>query len=1123
MSSVIETKLVLSGQDAGATRTIEALSKALKEAGEGAKVSAQFDKLAKSLLDTEKAQKAVSVAMKAQAGLKDVNAGLRAASEAAKALGTEYDRARKAAEAFKGVKAAKGSDQARAATEAAMAVREAGKAYRQAEGEVRKATAAVSAQMSALQGANRAASALGAPINRLAEHQRTLANATRDTTVALLRQEAAEKRTAAAADRRSGRRQVMAGAAGAVGLKGVHEAQSFTRKSLHTYQEFDNERRFGRVVMGLTDQEQRPLVDQAIRMGATTRYNDVQVLEAQRELAARGLKKDQVMGLMEPAANLGQSMDLRLPDAVKQMEGAIFGFKKDISTLDAAKRSAAQTADVQVKAAKISGMTPEDISQAYKYGATPARMAGVSEATLLAFAGLSKKANMGGDESGVAFRALIAATNSPTRKGKEVMLANGMDFKNYQKNPDSLALDPFVRNIAAQYGVKLDKNARSGLGKIFKNKDLISDPAKFAPAVSGLLSDVLGGDDAKSKKSIAGAANRYRDASVKGIDQNAFIADLMKKIPGNLQLANSIFGSKQGSRIATALGDPETLKHMIDEIMNHSEGFSSKVSAARMEGFDGAVKRFEGAVTNLETKLGRSFDAGGDGGFLTKATDATGKFIQHLAELDDKFIQTGAAVAAVGTAFVGAKSIGLLASGFGLSPAAAALTASATALDAAAAKLAGGKLTDGPDKKGGKKGALAKAGGVAANIGGGLLLPYLAEAAQSYGALAVPDPEDGIGKGILKFLDPGLADRVYGKPGAGQAVPSMTKPPGAAPMTIGGAGLSSFGLGGPAEAVRAQERVAETTKQVGEESSTTTIILNGLKSIITTLGQSAEGATLQLQSLSGGVTGGGGGGGGLIRKASFSSSDLGGAAPMGRGGGVGGGGSRRGGAPGGGGVRGNEDPDVVAYIRESAVRNGIDPGTAVAVARTEGLGGSSKTRNTPGDYAGGRPTSFGPFQLHYGSGGRGMSQKGLGNAYTRETGNHASDATHWKEQIDFALRTARKSGWGQWYGARNNGIGNMQGIGRPVPKGAPGETEERARTMQKTLPPKAPSETDATLQRVAASLAEMNINSHHTVEVSATPGSKARTVGMRSSASGPIKADTGVSMPQAQARDGDWI
>lgn len=544
--------------------------------------------------------------------------------------------------------------------------------------------------------------------------------------------------------------------AGGVGLYTAHKVKEGTHATLETYREFDKERRFGKAVMGITDEEQKPLVDQAIHMGATTKYNDVQVLEAQRELAARGLKRDQVMGLMEPAANLGQSLDLNLPAAVKQMEGALFGFKKPIGTLEEAINSARQTADLQVKVAKVSGMTPEDITQAYKYAATPARMSGVSEEMMLAFAGISKKANMGGDESGVAFRALIASGISPTRKAKEAYLANGMDFKNYQKNPDSLALDPFVKNVAAQYGVKLDKNTRQGLGGIFGDKSLISDPAKFTPAVMKLLGDNLGGDDAKSKKSIAGAANRYRDASMKGVDLNALMADLMQKLPGNLQLANAIFGSKQGARIATALGDPEVVRHIVDELKNHSKGFAEAISKERMAGYDGAASRFEGAKKNLETALGRSLDDDGKGGFLTNLVSGAAKAVQALAELPRPALAAGSALA-----WLGGKASGAIGTA-ALVGAAFSLNASAGALTAAAARLG----------VGGALGAAGGLGGVAAGAG----LTSLAIGTLAVGSIAVAG---AITTALLiDGAESGKAIVHGGKPDAGQAMNPSDELPG---------------------------------------------------------------------------------------------------------------------------------------------------------------------------------------------------------------------------------------------------------------------------------------------------------------------------------------------------------
>jgi TP901 family phage tail tape measure protein len=562
---------------------------------------------------------------------------------------------------------------ARAMKAAATPTRELEAAYRRAQIAVSGASAAFNAQKSALIGAKRELEGYGVAVSRLAGEEHRLQAVSSATGVAAERQAA-----------RAARRQRYGAAASTVGsvagLYVAHEAARAGHASLETYREFDKERRFQKAVMGLSDEEQKPLVEQAIRGGASTKYNDIQWLEAQRELAARGLKKDQILGMTPTAANLGQALDLSLPDAVKQLEGAMFGFKKDMSTLAAVQASAIRTADLQTKAAKISGMTPEDIKEVYKFGATPARMSGVSEELLLAFGGISKKANMGGDESGVAFRALMAAANAPTAKAKTAMLANGLDYKNYQNSPDQIALKPFVADVAAKYGVKLDEGSQAGLGKIFGDKQLLSDPALFAPAVMKFLKSSLGGNDAKSLKSIAGEANRYRDASMKNPDVNKFIVDLMSKMANNIPFANAVFGSKQGGRIATALGDPETFRHMIDELTNHSAGFSQKIADERMAGFDGAVSRLEGSLKNVETAIGRSWDSDGKGGALTALTDVAGKLAQSFTELNTTTIQILTGMAAVVSASAGIASAFGLATKFFGAPALAGPAAAATGL-----------------------------------------------------------------------------------------------------------------------------------------------------------------------------------------------------------------------------------------------------------------------------------------------------------------------------------------------------------------------------------------------------------------------------------------------------------
>ncbi len=148
--------------------------------------------------------------------------------------------------------------------------------------------------------------------------------------------------------------------------------------------------------------------------------------------------------------------------------------------------------------------------------------------------------------------------------------------------------------------------------------------------------------------------------------------------------------------------------------------------------------------------------------------------------------------------------------------------------------------------------------------------------------------------------------------------------------------------------------------------------------------------------------------------------------------GDGGGGGRSGGGGGGGDFNfagtgsggweksGASKAQVAAYIRHAFAAQGIDPSVALRIAQSEGLN----------RYMGDHGTSFGAFQLHYGGSGiRGMNSGGLGDRFTAETGKDARDPTTWREQIDFAAKTALREGWGAWHGRGPAGVGFRDGIG----------------------------------------------------------------------------------------------
>ena len=442
--------------------------------------------------------------------------------------------------------------------------------------EVQRASAAYERQKTLIVETKHELEGQGVAVGRLANEEARLKREIDGTTAAF-------QREAAAAERATVRRRALAaagrGASGIVGIVGIgagYEGERAAAEVVQTYREFDKQRRWAKAVMNLSDDQQQGLVQQAIHGSASSKFNDIKWLETQRELASRGLNVGQVMGMTPTAAVVAQALGTEMPDAAKMIEASLFGFKRDTSTAAAAEAAAKRTADLQVRAAKASGMTPEDLTELYKYGATPARLAGVSEEMLLAFGAVEKRSNIGGDEAGVAWRALIKNLISPTAEARTAMLAHGLNFKNYQRNPSHLDVAPFVQDVAAKYGVTLSAKAQAGLKALFANQQVIGDPSKFTPAVMRFLQGELRGRDAKSLKSIAGEANRYRDASMQGVDVNKLLADLMPKL-GNLQLANTLFGSRMGGRIAAGAGDPATLKMILGLLNNDADGYALKM------------------------------------------------------------------------------------------------------------------------------------------------------------------------------------------------------------------------------------------------------------------------------------------------------------------------------------------------------------------------------------------------------------------------------------------------------------------------------------------------------------------------------------------------------------------
>ena len=118
-----------------------------------------------------------------------------------------------------------------------------------------------------------------------------------------------------------------------------------------------------------------------------------------------------------------------------------------------------------------------------------------------------------------------------------------------------------------------------------------------------------------------------------------------------------------------------------------------------------------------------------------------------------------------------------------------------------------------------------------------------------------------------------------------------------------------------------------------------------------------------------------------------------------------------------GGTGGMSKSETTDYIRKAAIARGIDPDIALRVAQSEGLN----------KYIGDQNTSFGPFQLHYKNNIPGLSNAGMGDSFSRQTGLDARDPSTVHQQIDYALDHAAVNGWGAWHGWKGNSRAGLDG------------------------------------------------------------------------------------------------
>lgn len=417
-----------------------------------------------------------------------------------------------------------------------------------------------------------------------------------------------------------------------------------SRDVLTTYRKFDDLVRYQRAILGLTPEEQKPFIDQAIHAGASTRYNDLQVIEAQLDLAQRGVQRDFIRPIVDAAMQYGQAMNAELPEAAKTIEGILFSTGKHLEDGNTALQVAKHTVNEAVKLAKIGGLDNDDIRGFFKYAGLAGSTAGLSDESIGAMAALMRRSNIGGEEAGVAVRAVAGRLVGPTQQGIAALAAMGIDYGKFTSLPGGLSASNFQTFMALKFGSAVGGRMAAHVGKILADPDVLGSESEFIKQIYGATHGQFGKGKlrAADANKLTKAITDYYKLSVGKVDSDGLLRAMLGAKP-TLGQVNALFGQKQGARVMAFMEDAAKFDEYYNKLKETPQDFAQHIADERMGGASGAMTREEGSWKNVETAIGRAWDAQITGTFSSIA-----HLEQSFAELDGETVRAATAAGAFG-------------------------------------------------------------------------------------------------------------------------------------------------------------------------------------------------------------------------------------------------------------------------------------------------------------------------------------------------------------------------------------------------------------------------------------------------------------------------------------------
>jgi TP901 family phage tail tape measure protein len=424
----------------------------------------------------------------------------------------------------------------------------------------------------------------------------------------------------------------------------AHKGKEEIKKGVKTYAKADDTLRYQGAMADLTDKERASRYNQGIKLGPQYGLQPTDIYKAQEKLAGRGVKKEFIEPFTAQLVGYAKAMNTPIEEAAKTLETIIFTTNQNVHDAATASDVMRKQIDIAVKAAKLGGLSNEDIQAGAKFGAGTAHGAGFKNETIFGLMAAFGRIGMHGDEAGVATRAMASRLVAPTRKGREAMQVNGIDYSSYTKHPDEMGADGIESLMQSRFGKKISGDQRNRLEAVLDDSDIVNKPDEFVSQVTQILQDSFdkgksGKSKAQDSQKVAKLASDFLQKSTSNVDVEGLLSAILNKNLG-ISALNDLFTDKHGGK-AKALSEKSDVFSEITEALRHvKDGFADGIAQKRMEGVDGSLKRLDASTEAFTLQVASANDS-----LIKFSADLASSALAKASQADPATLQTGTAVA----------------------------------------------------------------------------------------------------------------------------------------------------------------------------------------------------------------------------------------------------------------------------------------------------------------------------------------------------------------------------------------------------------------------------------------------------------------------------------------------